>query len=361
MAQGTTATVRGYTVRASGLCRAQVKVDRRMHSAGDWPTPEGAILARDRLLLFLGASLDRLMRPEQSVALGAASPQELFRLARLRCRETGRMTSRFIGVQRTKEGAWAIGMERGGERCSLEGFRDEEQAAMAYDRLALHVLGASAVRNFQERDCHPASVQQLRAELREERSEEGKRTSRFRGVFLAVDRLRAPFVAVLQVRKQHHFLGAWETEEAAALAVDRATIFYGGPAHRLNFPDVAAAPADAATLRGESRVALKAHMSSRFAGVYLTANGAPSAQIVHQRQRISLGTYVMEEHAAEAYDRAATELHGENARLNFHPDTGEELCGAMRLADLRARNASTANAVDVTAASRRRSRGRRGP
>ncbi len=51
------------------------------------------------------------------------------------------------------------------------------------------------------------------------------------------------------------------------------------------------------------------------------------AAIVHRYQVHRLGAFGSEELAAEAYDKAARKLHGSNAKLNFHPDTGEELCG----------------------------------
>lgn len=58
--------------------------------------------------------------------------------------------------------------------------------------------------------------------------------------------------------------------------------------------------------------------SSKFIGVSLfRESGRWKAQIQKHGKRIYLGLYDTEESAALAYDRAASELHGEFARLNF--------------------------------------------
>jgi hypothetical protein len=44
------------------------------------------------------------------------------------------------------------------------------------------------------------------------------------------------------------------------------------------------------------------------------------ARICDQGKRITLGTYATAEEAAHAYDKAARELHGPNARVNFPVD-----------------------------------------
>ena len=46
-----------------------------------------------------------------------------------------------------------------------------------------------------------------------------------------------------------------------------------------------------------------------------------------QKQRYPLGSFATEKEAAAAYDKKALELCGDDARLNFHPDTGEEILG----------------------------------
>jgi len=96
----------------------------------------------------------------------------------------------------------------------------------------------------------------------------------------------------------------------------------------LNLPALARrfTPADAATLCAEAHAELKKTMHSRFHGVSLRSK-VWSACIVHRYTVHRLGTFGSEEEAAVAYDKAAIRLHGSKAKLNFHPETGEVLCG----------------------------------
>lgn len=58
--------------------------------------------------------------------------------------------------------------------------------------------------------------------------------------------------------------------------------------------------------------------SSRYKGVYLRKDTQKwDAHICKDRKKYALGSYTLEVEAALAYDRAAQELFGEFARLNF--------------------------------------------
>lgn len=57
--------------------------------------------------------------------------------------------------------------------------------------------------------------------------------------------------------------------------------------------------------------------TSGFKGVSLTENGTWRARITIDNRRVSLGCFADRIEAARAYDRAAQDLHGEFARLNF--------------------------------------------
>lgn len=59
--------------------------------------------------------------------------------------------------------------------------------------------------------------------------------------------------------------------------------------------------------------------TSKFKGVSRTKYGLYLAEIGHNGKRYSLGSYITEEQAAEAYDRKHIELCGEFAKPNF-PD-----------------------------------------
>lgn len=57
-------------------------------------------------------------------------------------------SSRFKGVSRTKAGAWESYIKVDGRRRHLGNFRDEVEAAKAYDRAALEAWGEFARPNF---------------------------------------------------------------------------------------------------------------------------------------------------------------------------------------------------------------------
>jgi hypothetical protein len=369
---------------------------------GSFPSRREAEIARDRALLHFGAPKKRLKHPAASSRLGAASPSTLQRLARLRTKETSGATSPYLGVSLASHGKhWVAEVRRQPKRYRIGGYPSDRDAAIARDRLALHVYGSKAILNFPERTASPASVAMLGKELgrpakrfltsrylgvhaadgkwsaqihtrgrtyavvgyaseraaaqardrmalhflgaraklnfpassREPASPEALRveqsrafkaqtSSRYRGVTFLASHPRLPWQASLFVRGTDHKLGGWDSERAAALAVDRARLYYGGDRRMLNFPALASKdePADAATLREEAYRAFKAYTTSRFRGVYLKASaGRWAAMITHRRRKVPLGLFDDEESAALAYDRAAARLHGEHAKPNF-PD-----------------------------------------
>jgi len=139
---------------------------------------------------------------------------------------------------------------------------------------------------------------------------------------------RQTWSAQLGTGHKMHFLGRYETERQAAIAYDRAARHYLGDEAKLNLAATSRRlkPADAAALRAEAHAELKKTMHSRFHGV--SRHGKLwSAAIVHRYRVHRLGSFASDEEAAVAYDKAAVRLHGAKAKLNFHPQTGQELCG----------------------------------
>lgn len=288
---------------------------------GRWPSRRAADLARDRAVLYFG--LDKRLRHAKAArALGPASPKQLLREAVQR--EKKRATSRFLGVCWSTLGRhWLVSVQVKGKQFAIAGLHDEEQAATIRDRLMLHLRGKAAVLNFPKRKLKPASYAQLQRELREARF-----ASKHRGVSPQTVAKRQTWSAQIIVRPKTYFLGRYETERKAALAYDRAARYYLGPSAKLNLPGVRPkhAPAPAAALRAEAHAELKKTKLSRFHGVS-RLRGLWGATIVHRYKVHRLGAFDSEELAAEAYDKAAKKLHGRRAKLNFHPVTGEELCG----------------------------------
>jgi hypothetical protein len=296
-----------------------LQVDGESVYIGRWPSQREADIARDRAALYFGLPL---RNPEVARTHAPASPAQLMQEARQR--EKKRTSSRFLGVSwDATQQRWRVSIQVRGTRYEIGGLHDEEQAAVFRDRLILHLVGKSAVLNFPSRRLKPASYDQIQSELREARF-----ASKYRGVSPQTVAQRETWSAHIIVKRKQHFLGRYATEREAAIAYDRAARHYLGVAAKLNLPSASRRlePASAATLRAEAHAELKKTKHSRFHGVS-RLRAIWGATIVHRYQVHRLGAFESEELAAEAYDKAAVRLHGAKAKLNFHPVTGEELCG----------------------------------
>jgi hypothetical protein len=236
-----------------------------------------------------------------------------------------------------------------GRPAEIGRFPTEKAAAIARDRVVLHERGSRAKLNLAGREPDPASLDQVREECR--RANKAQTTSRFRGVvYRPGTRGDRCWAARLQLKRatveNGGRLGFWASEEEAAMAYDRAALYYRdrfGAAVELNYPDRKLVSASAEQLWLESERERKAATTSRFRGV--TWDASKSVWIAQirgpglTRQR-KLGTFAREEDAARAYDRASIELRGDDARLNFDPETAE-VAGGQRLRLLRRRRPSS--------------------
>jgi hypothetical protein len=304
---------------------------------GYWPSERQAAIAHDRALIHLRLDERRPMNFQaESRRLGPLAPERLRAEARQLAKLT-RSDSRYRGVWwDAQDERWICKIKIGQRRIEVARYRTEEAAATAYDRVAVH-FGKPEWRNFPERPLEPASPSELREEARAEYK--SRTTSSFEGVYFKAQSAFRPWeaqIVVCQSLPRSHqtlSLGFWRTELDAAKAYDRAALFYRGPSAKLNFPDSRSTlvPAQAETLAVESRAQFKATTTSRFRGVYWK-KGKWVAQIHAGYVRQHLGHFDDEHEAALAYDRAARAEFGARARLNFHPDTGEEL-GGKRIGD----------------------------
>jgi hypothetical protein len=123
-------------------------------------------------------------------------------------------------------------------------------------------------------------------------------------------------------------IGRYRTEREAAIAHDRAALYYRPRRMILNFPKLKLEPASVDELANEVLRAVKRTTKSRFLGV--TWNGFSWQAVISNANRtIYLGSFEVEEDAARAYDKAAVRLRGKRTKLNFHPTTGEEMVGRV--------------------------------
>jgi hypothetical protein len=294
---------------------------------GGWPTAKAAAIARDRLVLHLGVHKP-LNFPKTSRRLGAASPEQLRRQARLLTKQLRKKRFPYYGVTwNERYGRWDTYVTWRGQSVILGRFKDPALAGAVHDRVLMYLRPPDPERraellNFPDkrrRPLSPAAARALAVRLHKK-----TRTSRFRGVYRKQGKRSRPWGARLL-----RTLGCFRTEREAAMAHDRAARYYLGPTAKLNFPKLAAQlePANAETLRAQAYRDFKATTRSRFLGVAPTPKGRWCAVLHHRKQRHYLGVFDTQEEAAEAYDEAALRLKRMKIRLNFHPVTGEELCG----------------------------------
>lgn len=276
-------------------------------------------LLRDRLARHMGAKPAALNFPERKLRPISFEDAK----ARLNVSRKKLAASRYFGVIGTRNpGVWQAQVHFEGNRRVLLGqWRSQKDAAVARDRAKIFEEGRDArPLNFPKRSktLAPASPEAFRREAHGR----FKRTtsSRYVGVYYMGNVPGRPWISQYSSRGDEHFLGAWESEKDAAIAHDRACLYYGARNPKLNFPEKAQTlkPADGATLREEAHALKKLTTTSRYRGVSWS-RCVWVAAIDTQGRTIRLRRFDDEEEAARAYDAAAQKYHGDKAKPNFAP------------------------------------------
>lgn len=303
---------------------------------GRYATAREAAIDRDRVILCTGRSLP-LAFPDAARKLGPATVEQL---ARERMDQRKRKSDAgYIGVV-PKRGGWAAQVFVRRKPVFVGRYAEPEQAALARDRAAVYLDPGTDRLNFPGRKLTPASPVDLRAEAR--LATKSRKSSRFTGVSFEPSCLD-PWVAIIRPQSTCRHLGRWSTETDAAVAYDRAALFYFGTTAPLNLPAMAKrlGPATAEALRTEARTRRKRQRTtSKYVGVYWdTRRRKWLARVAKEGKHLSAGGFDTDVAAARARDALAVKLLADSAHLNFHPTTGE-FVGGQRLRDLRMEDAT---------------------
>jgi hypothetical protein len=204
-------------------------------SVGDYNDELAAARARDRAFLAVhgpGAEPVNFPREIARGSLTAVAAETIRQELALARKST--CTSKYRGVHYNEaKGLWNVSIGRGTAEPSFVGsFDDEESAAVAYDRVALHLYGANAERNFPELELTPARVTEVRHECWLRFKE--NTTSQYTGVYWSARERK--WKAQLTVASKTYCLGTYDDEIDAADAYDRAALRLRSVEGRLNFP-----------------------------------------------------------------------------------------------------------------------------
>lgn len=206
------------------LLVAQIGRKHRNYNLGRWRTAREVAVARDRATLHSDGDKAVLTLPHESRRLGAATPEELRRLARATWKATV-TTSRYCGVVwDERRGRWIAKIRVNLKDLDIGRFTSERAAAIAYDQAALFHLGKHATLNFPGRRSAPRSVEAIRRALALATKKRNK--NQYRGTAERGEGRRlSAYYAHLHHGKRRFLLGGWKTPRKAAIARDRAALY----------------------------------------------------------------------------------------------------------------------------------------
>ncbi len=189
----------------------------------------------------------------------------------------------------------------------------KEAADVARDRARLHFGLAALRRPRLAKRLGPASPEELRRLARQSST---TRTSKYFGV--SYFQAHARFFAYVDHGGERLAIGAFRNQSEAAVAVDR-LLRHLGLTSRLNFPELALAPASLERLKSERLHERKRKTTSKYIGVVYVADSVARPWYFFLKGsslHTGVGGFGNEREAALAHDRAA--LHYcDRPLLNF--------------------------------------------
>jgi hypothetical protein len=218
-------------------------------------------------------------------------------------RDTGRPAKRYRGVVWVESRlCWFARMDR----THLGQYEREEDAAVAYDRVARHIGLDPSRWNFPLRKLTAASVE----EVRRERRAKVKRATSSAYVGVVWDRTNNAWKASLMHEGRTLNLGLYRDEEEAARRYDEVAFTLKGVRAVLNFGVPRGRPKKVSIPR-------QREPTLNYEGVLRGRNGVLLAIVYEGRRMIYAGRWQTPEEAALARDRALLFLGQGRTKLNF--------------------------------------------
>jgi hypothetical protein len=192
-----------YWDKRSKKWQAEIRYDGKKHYLGSFEGEEGAAMAYDQAARAHKGENAQLNFPTKKEQAAEEAKQQRW----IKCGEAG---SKYRGVNwHTSANKWKAAIGYDGKKHYLGSFKDEEEAARAYDGAARAHHGEKSQLNF------PA-----------EGGSGSRKSSQYRGVFWAKG--RSKWQAQIKYDGKRHHLGSFEDEEEAARVFDKAAKVHKG-------------------------------------------------------------------------------------------------------------------------------------
>ncbi|KAG1656077.1 hypothetical protein FOA52_005739 [Chlamydomonas sp. UWO 241] len=262
-----------------------------------------------------GATLASMALPEEGQCFGL----ELLSAAAAGVHTEPESSSRFIGVTWNKSGSsWGVQLwdPLAKRNWHIGSYATEEDAAKAYDCAAVQANGPGARRNFPEELISepPATM----GEQRKQRS-----SSLYTGMTWS----KAKSAWHVQMRdpltKRNRHIGYFDVENKAARAYDCAAVQAHGQGIKRNFPGEPISELELAASQKK-----KKRSSSQYVGVSWSKTKSSWHVRLWEpetKREQHIGCFTSKGDAARAYDCAAVQAHGLDAKRNFPGEAIREL------------------------------------